>query len=364
MRKKILIATLTAASLLTAQSPVPLPPSPELEPTSPDFVGGTLNIQVPVIVRDKRGNFINGLKPTDFELIDEGVRQVVSLDVAVRPISLVIAIQSNSTAQQILPTVKKSASLFGPLVAGETGEIAVVGFDHRVQLHTPFTSDPDVIKQAFEKLKPGSEPHHLDDAAMEAVNMLRTRGKDRKKVLILISETRDKGSNFNPRDVLTNAEFSGVQIYAVEMNHFLNQITSKKEPNRPNPTPPENRNPLPMGVLQTGTTDAQTNMGNYAPLFPEIFALAKGLFVQNSLEVYTKFTGGREENFVALSGLEEAVAKVSEELHSQYLLTFNPSGKAGGYHQITVNVLNMPNLEIKTRPGYWVGPRGTEPNVR
>ena len=188
--------------------------------------------------------------------------------------------------------------------------------------------------------------------------MLRNRGKDRKKVLIIISETRDNGSAFSPRDVLTNAEFSNVEIYTVSMNHLLNQLTTKAEPNRPNPVPPEARGQLPMGVIQTGTTDAQTNMGNWTPIFKEIFTLVKGIFVPNSHEVYTKFTGGREQNFVTMSGLEEAIQNIGEEVHSQYLLTFNPPSDArAGYHEVTVRVLSAANLEIRTRPGYWIAPR-------
>lgn len=325
---------------------------------TPIFRADVVNVQVPVTVRDAKGNYVNGLAPVDFQLLDEGVPQLVKLDVAAHPISMVIAVQTDSTARQILPTVQKTASIFGPLVAGETGEIAVVGFDHRVMVHTPFTSNQEEIKAGFAKLKPGSAQHHLDDAAMEGVRMLNKRGKDRKKVLILISETRDKGSAVTPRDVVTQAEFSDVQIYAVSMNHLLNQLTTQAEPNRPNPVPPEFRPNLPMGTIRTGTTDAQTNFGNYTPIIKEIFALVKGLIVPNSLEVYTKLTGGREQNFVSLGGLEEAVQLIGEEIHSQYLLTFAPTSKEGGYREITVIVPTAPSLKITARTGYWIAPRG------
>jgi VWFA-related protein len=325
---------------------------------SPIFRSDVVNVQVPVTVRDAKGNFINGLTPFDFQLLDQGVPQPVKLDVAVHPISLVVAVQTDTTARQILPTIQKTASIFGPLVAGESGEVAVIGFDHRVTVHTPFTSNQEEIKAGFAKLKPGSAQHHLDDAAMEGIRMLAKRGKDRKKVLVLISETRDKGSAVTPRDVLTQAEFSDVQVYPISMNHLLNQLTTQAEPNRPNPVPPEFRTPLPMGTIRTGTTDAQTNMGNYTPLFKEIFALVKGIFVPNSLEVYAKFTGGREQNFVSLSGLEEAVHEIGEEIHSQYLLTFAPNTEEGGYHEITVRVVSSPDFKITARTGYWIAPRG------
>jgi VWFA-related protein len=325
---------------------------------TPIFRSEVVNVQVPVIVRDAQGRFVNGLQPIDFQLFDRGIPQQVKLDIAAHPVSLVVAIQSDATTGQILPTVQKSASMFGPLVAGESGEVAVIGFDHRIQVHAPFTSDPDEIKAGFAKLKPGGKLHQLDDAAMAAVRMLQSRGKDRKKVLILVSETRDSGSAVNPRDVMTQAEFAGVQIYGVTMNHWLNQLRTQAEPNRPNPVPPEARGPGPMGIIRTGTTDAQTNMGNYAPIFKEIFTLVKGIFVQNSIEVYTKFSGGAEQNFVSLSGLEEAVSRIAEEIHSEYLLTFAPQSQEGGYREIEVKVLTAPNLKISTRPGYWIAPRG------
>ncbi|MEP6963030.1 MAG: hypothetical protein ABI995_13200, partial [Acidobacteriota bacterium] len=298
------------------------------------------------------------LSPIDFELYDEGVLQSTKLDVTAHAISVVVAIQANATARQILPTVQKASSLFGPLVAGETGEVAILAFDSRVQQLTPFTSNLDEIKAGFGKLKAGNGPHHLDDAAMQGVRLLGTRNKERKRVLILISETRDEGSAVNPRDVLEEVEFRNVQVYPISMNHLLNQLTTKAEPNRPNPIPPEARGPAPMGVIRTGTTDAQTNMGNYTPIFKEIFALVKGIFIPNSLEVYSKFTGGIEQNFVSLGGMEEAVQKIGEDLHSQYLLTFNPQSKEGGYHEIEVRVKLTTNLDVKARPGYWIAPRG------
>jgi VWFA-related protein len=350
--RKLWIAAMFASALLTGFL------AAQDDAGAPVFRSNVVNVQVPVTVRDAKGNFVNGLAPVDFQLLDQGVPQPVKLDVAAYPISLVVAVQSDATARQILPTVQKTASIFGPLVAGETGEIAVIGFDHMVRVHTPFTSNQEEIKAGFAKLKPGSTQHHLDDAAMEAVRMLNRRGKDRKKVLILISETRDVGSAVTPRDVVTQAEFSDVQIYAVSMNHLVNQLTTQAEPNRPHPVPPEFRGNLPMGTMRTGTTDAQTNMGNWTPIFKEFFALVKGIFVPNSLEVYTKLTGGREQNFVSLSGLEDAVHEIGEEIHSQYLLTFAPQSQEGGYHEITVIVPTAPNLKVTARTGYWIAPRG------
>ena len=362
MRQRLLIAglacvTLLAAGLLLGQTAAP----PAADDVRPDIAEQFNFVLAPVSVTDRDDHFVNGLTVLDFQLYDNGILQKITEDVATRPISLVVAVQANATARQILPTVQKSASLYGPLVAGETGEVAVLGFDHRVQTLAGFTSNQDEIKAAFAQLKPGGTYNHLDDAAMVGVRMLKNRGKERKKILLLISEPRDQGSEVNPRDVLTEAEFADVVVYSVNMSHLLNQLTSKAEPNRPNPIPPEARTPLPMGTIRTGTTDAQMNMGNYTPAIKEIYTLVKGIFIPNMLEVYTKETGGREHNFASMAGLEEAIGLIGREIHSQYMLTYLPSNRnEGGYHDIVVRVARA-GMTVRTRGGYWIAPNGPSP---
>jgi hypothetical protein len=56
----------------------------------------------------------------------------------------------------------------------------------------------------------------------------------------------------------------------------------------------------------------------------------------------------------AIEIVERAIADIGEELHSQYLLSYNPNNKIeGGFHKIRVEV-NRPNLRVRTRDGYWL----------
>jgi hypothetical protein len=46
---------------------------------------------------------------------------------------------------------------------------------------------------------------------------------------------------------------------------------------------------------------------------------------------------------------------MSEEVHRQYILSFEPKGgEPGEFHAIRVVVKNRPELQVKTRQGYWV----------
>ncbi len=311
-------------------------------------------VQAPVTVLDADGSVVNGLNALDFRLYDNGKEQKIFEDVEEHPISLVVAIQANREMEKILPQIRKTASLFDNLIAGQDGEIAVIAFDHRIQTLTNFTSDPDQLHAVFkDKLMPGSSTSALNDATMAGINMLRNRPKNRKRILLIVAENRDYGSGLHVRDVLTNAEFNNVVIYTLNVSQVLAQLTSSQLPNRPDTIPPGGQY-LPNGQVMTPTTDIQLNQnGNWTPVFKDIFLATKSLFVPNPLNVYSHYTGAREFPFFTQKGLEQAIDKIGQELHNQYILTYVPNNQSeAGYHTIRVEV-DKPGLKIITREGYW-----------
>src|SRR5262249_54151495 len=196
--------------------------------------------------------------------------------------------------------------------------------------------------------KPGSNSSRLNDAVMEGVNQLARRPRERKRIILIVSESRDYGSEIHVRDVLTKMEFSNIVAYSVDVSHLLTSLTAPVQPNRPNPIPVEGRR-LPNGQIATPSTDAALNVGNWVPVFKEIFTQVKGIFIKNPLEVFTQYTGGREYSFMSQRALEQAVSDIGEELHSQYLLTYNPNNRdEAGFHEIKVRVLK-PELEVRNR---------------
>ncbi len=70
--------------------------------------------------------------------------------------------------------------------------------------------------------------------------------------------------------------------------------------------------------------------------------------------LFTTTTGGRELSFLKKNALEHAIQLVGEEVHRQYILSFEPKGgEPGEYHAIRVIVKGRPELAAKTRAGYW-----------
>jgi hypothetical protein len=60
------------------------------------------------------------------------------------------------------------------------------------------------------------------------------------------------------------------------------------------------------------------------------------------------------QDFLKKHALEQAIQLVGEEVHRQYILTFEPKGgEPGKFHAVRVEVKNRPELQAKTREGYW-----------
>lgn len=309
-------------------------------------------VLAPVTVVDRDGHFVPGLTPYDFRLYDNGKLQKITEDLATHPLSVVVVIQQNAEVEKILPAIQRLSSVFESMVIGEDGEMAVVGFDHRIQVLADFTSDPARIDDAFRRLHAGSYTAALNDATMRAVNMLKTRPSNRRRVVIQVAENLDKGSEFKSvREILTEAEFANVVFYSVNISQLISKLTSKAQPNRPSNIPPGGQH-MEMGGVNT--TNTEIDYGNWVPALKDIFDAAKGIFVPDPLDVYTKYSGGREFAFHNEKALQNDVQQIGDELHSQYLLSYSPNNQnEAGFHKISV-IVTKPDLTVRVRAGYWL----------
>ena len=350
-----LLLTLTICGLLSAQQP----PSQDKLPT---FVGGTKLITAPVLVYDHQGNYVNGLQPSQFHLFDNEKPQDISVDVSYIPISMVICLQVNSHVEGLLPQIRKIGNLIEPLIVGEQGQVAVIGYDSRIRVLQDFTSDSGRITEAVRNIYPGSRQNRMIDAVMTATQMLSHMPNNRRRVILLIGEPRDGSSEHRLSEVLTEMELKNVMLYAVDMSRLASTLTAKMDPGRPLTLPPamygQNLPPFypntPTSVafaLQQGIAAR----AQFLPLLIEVFKDVKSIWVDNPVEAFTKGTGGSEFGYYKQRGLEEAIERIGAELHSQYLVTYRPNNmEEGGFHEITVTISSPTATTVQTRPGYWI----------
>lgn len=357
-----------AAFALSAQTP-PTPPgtitSPPPAVDTPGFVipVRVTEIVVPVTVHDRDGNIVDSLQPREFHLTDNGREQDITTDVTFHPISLCIALQRSASVDAIMPQVKRMGPLMESFIVGDQGEAALLAFDARIQVKQDFTNDAGKITEALKKIDAyGSTTSRLVDAMGEGVRMLSRRPKDRRRILLVISETRDYGSEGKMRDVLLEAQFANVIVYTLDMSRMIATIMNKPYPG-PGPMaglpPAAMQGSLPPGVAATPTSVFQSGIlpgtnADVVPLIIEVMRDVKSIFVDNPAEKMTKATGGAEFSFYKQKGLEDAIAKIGSEIHRQYIITYSPNNKdEGGWHEIRVGVTQK-NLSVRARPGYWM----------
>jgi VWFA-related protein len=321
--------------------------------------GNTISTSVAVVVapttvRAKSGKYIQDLQLSDFEVYDNGKLQKVTADLRDSPFSLVVAIQRSADMTGILPKVRGIGLALTDLVVGQDGEIAVIGFDHSVQIRQDFTSDGDKVDQAVRDMKTGSYSHAAIDAVMASVRMLQNRPRDRRRGILVISEKWDKGSHASLHEVLIEAQLANVTIYSLTVSTAAAELTSEPKP-QPPPILPTTAYHVPAGAPLTPTTiEDNYYLGNWVPLVVNGFQSVKNVFADNTIEALTRYTGGEKYSFSGDGSLDKAIQSLSQDLHSEYLLSYSPNNlNVAGFHKIRV-VVKGQKLAVRTRPGYWI----------
>jgi len=349
-----------------AQSPAPKTATPSAAAANPDapeldvtkFGTTVRHLVAPVLVTDRSGNIVDGLQPSQFHLYDNGIEQNIQVDSAYEPVSLVVAIEKSARVDAVLPQLHKLGILLTQ-ITGKQGEAAVLAFDCRIQPIQDFTTDNDKIKNAIDGIKSGCSGTRLIDAVERGVYMLSKRPATNRKIILLVSETRDEGSEARIKETMINLTLSNVTVYPVDISQVAVRFNEKQSAPYPNAMDVANQN-LPMGIPSTPTSMEQNyglgNRAQFIPLLKEIFIDTKGLFIKDPSTQFARASGGEQFFFIRQKGLEDAIQRISQDVHSQYLVSYNPSnGTEGGYHTITVNIDREPGYSCRTRPGYWIG---------
>jgi VWFA-related protein len=356
-----LVAAFATAPALAQQIQGPIAPKPGTVVQNPP--PGSIRVKValvtaPVAVHDAKGELVLDLQKNDFHVADNGVEQSVeSFDFGGEPLSAVLVFETSSRISPSLPAVQKSAILFTQTIVGPSGDAAVLGYNDTIDRLLPFTADHDKIENAITSLKISTSGARLYDALSTAVGLLRDRPAARRRVIVVVAEAQDTGSEEKLGEVLREAQLANIVIYSVGLSSLANDLRAPPKQSAPiSATPPGTfGGPPTPGTPQTPTTEQQ-RYGNI-----DLLAVAE-LIVKNvaaavkdnSLEVATVATGGMYESTFRGRSIEKAVDAIGGELNAQYTLSYRPTGSdSAGYHQIKVTV-DRPGLKVRTRPGYYL----------
>ena len=312
-------------------------------------------VNAPVAVHDAKGELVLDLEQKDFHVLDNGIAQnIESFDLGSEPLSAVLVFETSSRIAPLLPAVQKSAIVFTQTVIGPSGDAAVLAYDDTVDHLLPFTGDRDQIEKTITSLKPGTSGARLYDALSTAVGLLRDRPPSRRRVIIVVAEARDSGSEEKLGAVLREAQLSNIVIYTVGLSTTAAALRSQPQQSGVHPATPPGTFGMPPVPGTAQTPDQQNGSVDLLALAVWAVQHATAVVKDRPLEVATVATGGMYQSTFRDRSIENAVDAIGGELNAQYTLSYRPTGaEAAGFHQIKVTV-DRPGVKVRTRPGYYI----------
>ena len=306
-------------------------------------------VAVPVTVKDNSGLLVSGLLPKDFVLLENGERQDLKFftsdpfaisaaiifdqgmpDVAVRKLNETfpalegafspydeVAIYTYSSAVRKLKDFgalgKGTTSVFS-LLKSESGRTSTPQV-----LSGPLASGPTVngipIGGGPNLIQlPTQESHSLNDAVLKAASDLGKRERGRRKVIFIVSDGRESGSEAAYADVLRVLLTNEITVYAVAVDDAaLPGIRKLKEIKLP-----------------------RHGYGNILPK-------------------YTSATGGESFPEFSKEAMERAYSMAMGDARNQYTLGYYTKAQPGVFRQLEVKVAH-PGLKVAAKDGFYVLP--------
>ena len=310
-------------------------------------------VVAPTTVTDSKGRYVDGLTLQDLILYDNNVPQVLQMDWMTYPIDLVVAVQTSSNSGAVIDKLGGTGILFTQLLAADAGATAVISFSNQVKVHQDFTANPDSVIDALRMLRKEGDDARMLDALHQALLMLERRPVGRRRIILMIAEKRDRASQAKLTEVMEQVERLNAVVYWLTYSPLLQPFTVK--PKAAEDLKPEaERNKSRKCALCPSPDDAPVppdlGPGGYIYAIGELIRLRQ----PDLASLFTKTTGGRTISFLKKNALEQAIQLVGEEVHRQYILSFEPKGGVPGtFHTIRVAVKTRPELQAKTRDGYW-----------
>jgi VWFA-related protein len=325
-------------------------------PCCAQFQSNVPLVVAPTTVTDAKGHFVDSLTAADLVLYDNNVPQKIQMDWTTYPIDLVVAVQTSANTGAVIDKLGGSGILLSQLLAADAGETAVISFSDEVKIHQDFTGNPDLVMHSLRMLRKEGDQAHMLDAMHQALLVLEHRAPGHRRIVLMIAERRDRSSSAKLPHVMEQVERSNAVVYWLTYSPFLEPFTVK-------PKTAEDLKPLDdrVQVQKCGLCPARDDTAVPPDLGPGgyIYAIQEliRLHQPDLASLFANTTGGRTLNFLKKSALEHAIQLVSEEVHRQYILSFEPKGgEPGEFHMIRVEVSGRPELHAKTRTGYWTLP--------
>ncbi len=332
------------------------------------FITRTNFVEVPFTVKDSKNQLVPGVSWREVRVYENGLRQKLSIyTVDPFPLSVALVIDQSMTFDEMTKVNNSLAALQGAFTPYD--EIAVYTYNNGPRERTTFTAaqsarlsavldqskvtgrDPvfyssgplsqnvNINNGAENNMMPlvnsnhgtsqsntinvPKDVHTLNDAILAAGKALSKAGKGRRRIIYVISDGKEYGSQAKTKDVIKYLQTNRIAVYGT-LIHTLPQLKGEAFLDRFH---------LPFEMRD------------------------------NILPVYAAATGGQIDPEFRQRGIESSFARIAEQVRTQYTLGYYTHEPFidGKYRKLEVKVMR-PNLTVIAKQGYYPTPEDTVPS--
>jgi VWFA-related protein len=282
------------------------PPDSDISTT----IHRTVNeVDVLFAVTDRHGHYIKDLRKEDFQVLDDN-RPPAEIRSFHRETELPLEVgllvdASNSVRDRFRFEQDSAVEFLNQTVRPRYDRAFVVGFDVTPEVTQDFTDNTELLATGVRSLRPGGGTAMYDALYFACRDkLLKTQpGGLVRRAIILLSDGDDNQSHVTREEAIDMADRADVIIYTISTN-------------------------------VTGSPDAGDKI----------------------LQRIADATGGRAFFPYQLTDIASNFLQIQEELRSQYMLSYTPSGFAadGSFHTIDITTTKSHRgLRVRSRRGYY-----------
>ncbi|HET9181007.1 MAG TPA: VWA domain-containing protein [Candidatus Angelobacter sp.] len=271
----------------------------------------TDEVNVIFTVTDKHNKFVKDLKESQFQILDNNLppQQIMDFEAETNmPLRVGLLIDASYSIQDRFQFEQQAAAKFlRQIIRPNTDQAFVVSFDDVSRVTQDFTSDMDKLTHGINVIRPGGGTALWDAVYRACKDKLMKENEDSshhtlRKAIVVVSDGDDNQSQVTRRQAFEMAQRAGVIVYAISTNL--------------------------SNILETG---------------------------DHNLKLLADATGGRAFFPYKLKDLTEAFRSISEELRSQYSVSYKPADfRADGEYRPIKIIAENKHLRVRAKKGYYV----------
>lgn len=326
-------------------------------------------VPVPVVVRDRAGRPVMGLRASDFQVYEDGRPQsLATFATSDAPFEVALLLDTSGSTREEVALIRRAADAFiESLRPGD--RVAVLSFNTitegnrkvaTVEVQSYLTDDRAALRQAVEKIGASHGTPYYDALARVAEDVFRdppapeTRGR---RALVALTDGVDSTSEAIFSEVSARLLQAGIVAYFVEVNtedYVEGRLLRDCEDN----------DTLRLSRAQLEryrrAFDPSADAADYADFCRmgsfERMTISRSLYrlARRQMSRLASDTGGMTFEATDLRSAGTAFAEVAAEIGRQYSLGYYSTNKArdGRFRRIRIEVRGLPGTQVSAREGY------------